>query len=535
MNLCREGRAHGAENLPHQVPDILLINGRIFTAVAERPFVEALAISGEWISATGTTESVSSLAGPTTKVIDLRGRLATPGFNDAHTHFSPEWTGRTLQFEGLEPTCEDVLKAVEEAAHDAPPGTTISGSIGATAFFDPRCTPAKLAEIAPEHPVMLRTWTPHAAILNHAMTQKLGVDEKEPPVLGGFFGKNMRVKRWDGVVHEYAALRLHREMHDLATEEARLREMLDRCVRWGITSIQMMSLPNDPQRIVHLLSAIDPPIRVRVIPMPLTSATGRLKPDYPAVPAVIADRVRVDGLKWLLDGTPIERSVALRKPYADEPGWSGVVIFPLAELSRILHEARNQGTQLMFHIAGDRATEALLQAMEQAGGPGTWFRRRVRIEHGDGIMPDLIPRARELGVVVVANPTHLTLGQLFLRRFGPDFMRGYQPIRSLLNAGVRLAIGSDGEMNPFLNIMFASMHPGRPSEAMTREEAIIAYTATSAHAEFEEERKGTLESGRMADIAVLSQDILKVPPQELPRTQSMLTIVGGKIVHNLLS
>ncbi len=520
-----------------QMPDILLTNGNIFTAVAERPFVEALAITGERISATGTTQAISSLAGPTTRVIDLQGCLATPGFNDAHTHFQPDWTGRTLQFSGMEPSAEEVLKAVNEAAHTEPLGTIISGSIGATAFFDPECTPAKLTEIAPDHPVILRTWTPHAAIVNRAMSQKLGVDDQEPPVLGGFFGKNMQGKHWDGVVHEYAALRLHRELHNRAREEACLREMLEQCVRWGITSIQLMSLPNDPQRLIDLLAAIGPPIRVRIVPMPLTSTTGRLKPEYPTVPAAIADRVRVNGLKWVLDGTPIERSVAQREPYADEPGWFGAMNFSQSELSTMLGEVNNgprKGSQLIVHVVGDRTTEVCLQAMERTGGPAVWADRRMRIEHGDAMMPDLVPRAQKLGVIVVANPTHLTLGPLFVRRFGADFAKKYQPIRSLTNAGVHLAIGSDGEMNPFLNIMLASTHPARPEEALTREEAIIAYTATSAYAEFEENRKGTLEVGKLADITVLSQNILTIAPPELLKTQSVLTVVGGRIVYDAL-
>ncbi len=146
-------------------------------------------------------------------------------------------------------------------------------------------------------------------------------------------------------------------------------------------------------------------------------------------------------------------------------------------------------------------------------------------------MPDLIPLARKLGVVVVVNPTHLTLGELAMRRFGPDMMKGRQPIRSLLKAGVPLAIGSDGEMNPFLNIMLISTFPGRPTEALTRQEAIIAYTAAAAFAEFGERQKGTLEPGKLADLTVLTQDILTSPMQELPKTQSVLTIVGGNIVY----
>ncbi len=121
--------------------------------------------------------------------------------------------------------------------------------------------------------------------MNRAMSRKLRVNEEGPPVLGGFFGKTMQAKHWDGVVHEFAALRLEQQLHNRATEPARLREMLEACARWGVTSIQLMSLPNDPQRLVDLLVAVGSPIRVRIIPMPLTGPAGRLQPVYPAVPA----------------------------------------------------------------------------------------------------------------------------------------------------------------------------------------------------------------------------------------------------------
>ncbi|HZW57697.1 MAG TPA: amidohydrolase [Nitrososphaerales archaeon] len=517
------------------VPNIVLINGLVFTGVAGRPLAEAVAITGELISAVGTTGSVSNLAGPNTRVIDLQRRLLIPGINDAHVHFSPDWIGETLELEGMEPSFDAVLKAINDCVRTNPPGTVISGAIGATAFFDPECTPEKLTEAAPNHPVILHTWTPHAAIMNQAMAEKLGVKAEELPVMGGFFAKTMRESHWNGVVHEYETMRLYPMLHDFATEVQHLREMLDRCVRWGITSIQLMSLPTDPQHIVDLLATINPPIRVRIIPMPLTNQTGRLKPVYPAIPEAISDRVRVDGIKWLLDGTPVERSAALRQEYADEPGWSGPAIFSKSEMRAILEEARTSNKQVMVHVAGDGSTEAFLSSLEETGGPNVWKDRRVRIEHGDGIVPDLVLRVRELGAVVVANPTHLPLGLLFIRRFGPDGAKLRQPLRSLLKAGIALALGSDGEMNPFLNIMLGSMYPRRPEEALTREEAIIAYTATSAYAEFEENRKGTLEPGKLADITVLSQNILTAPPPEIPKTQSVLTIVGGKIVHDALS
>jgi hypothetical protein len=170
--------------------------------------------------------------------------------------------------------------------------------------------------------------------------------------------------------------------------------------------------------------------------------------------------------------------------------------------------------------------------MDATGSKEFWSKRRVRIEHGDGIMPDLIARAKELGVIVVENPTHFTLRELFVKRFGVDRTDQMQPLRSLLVAGIPVALGSDGPNNPYLNIMLASVYPGKPGEAITREQALTAYTLTSAYAEFAEKEKGSLEPGKLADLAVLSQDIFSVPAEDLPKTESVLTIVGGKIVYD---
>jgi hypothetical protein len=160
-----------------------------------------------------------------------------------------------------------------------------------------------------------------------------------------------------------------------------------------------------------------------------------------------------------------------------------------------------------------------------------WSEKRVRMEHGEGLMSDLIPRARQLGVVVVQNPSHMTNREILYQRFGQETMKQYQPFRSLLSAGIPLALGSDGPLNPFLNIMFAITDPARPSEAISREQAVEAYTNGSAFAEFAEKEKGTLTSGKLADLAVLSQDIFSVPVEDLPKTQSIMTIVGGKVVY----
>jgi len=187
---------------------------------------------------------------------------------------------------------------------------------------------------------------------------------------------------------------------------------------------------------------------------------------------------------------------------------------------------------LLVHAVGDSAIAVLLGLLSAAAPESTWHALRPRIEHGDFLTADLVPSARRLGVVVVQNPARFTILDLIRRRYGPGRAGVAQPLRSLLTAGVRIALGSDGPMNPYLNIMLAVTHPVNPGEALTREQAVLAYTRGSAYAEFAEREKGTLAPGMLADLAVLSQDIFTVPLGELWQTESVLTMVGGKVAYD---
>jgi predicted amidohydrolase YtcJ len=261
----------------------------------------------------------------------------------------------------------------------------------------------------------------------------------------------------------------------------------------------------------------------------LTDAHGRLAQEGRQLRSSPGSLVMVSGTKWVLDGTPIERTAAMREPYLDRPDTSGPGYLPVSEFPSILKESIRNDDQLLLHAVGDRTIEAVLNTMDATGGREVWARRRLRLEHADSLMPDLIPRAKALGIIVVQNPTHLGLN---VKQWGPERAPRNQPMRALLDAGIPLAIGSDGPNNPYLNIMLASTYPGKPGQAVTREEAVIAYTATAAYAEFAERDKGSLEPDKLADLAVLSQDIFRVPNEDLPKTVSVLTMVGGHIVYD---
>jgi predicted amidohydrolase YtcJ len=511
--------------------DVVLVNGRLFTSNSVRPYVEALAIRADRIVAVGTSADIESLAGPKTTRIDLGGRVAIPGINDAHYHLRVEPPVFPLPFTSRDPKWEEVQTAVAVAISQAPKGMLIKGDTGAALLDDPRVTRTALDALAPEHPLILSTWTGHSEFLNSAAFKMLGVNEDEPDPIGGRY-----VRASDGtlggLVLGFARFRLARRLSELATDDKALqdtRQFLSQAVRYGITSVQLMSIPPSPERCLALFEKAPTPIRVRVIRFLLTDHQRRLAQEGRHLRPSPGSLVTVSGTKWVLDGTPIERTAAMREPYLDRPDTSGPMYLSENEMPAILRESLQNDDQLLLHVVGDRTIESFLNAMDATGGKEIWAKRRVRFEHADSLMPDLIPRAKTLGVIVVQNPTHLGLN---LKQWGPQRAPRNQPMRALLDAGIPLAIGSDGPNNPYLNIMLASTYRGKPSEALTREQALMAYTLTSAYAEFAEKDKGSLEPGKLADLAVLSQDIFRVPTEDLPKTVSVLTMVGGHIVYD---
>lgn len=511
-----------------QQADAVILNGKIYTGIGEHPWAKAVAIRNGRFEAVGTDAEIAPLAGPQTEQIDAGKRLIVPGFNDAHIHFGTKLRADVVGFgPAPDPSCEAVLAAAREYLSKGLSKRLLIVTVGGSAFFDSECTKSTLDLIAPDRPLMLKTWTPHAAILNSSAAAELGVNRAQVPVAGGWFGKDMNVRKWDGVVHEYAAFDLYNRAAEY--DEKELRQFLDNAARFGITSLQIMSW--DPARLLELLSLVHPTIRIRIISylLPRDGTRPAFRPIN--VPENLRGRVTFSGVKWVLDGTPIERSSAMRSPYIDAPNTSGRLNFSPAEMKSILREALAINQQPILHATGDRAVETLLAALEHTGGASVWSKRRVRIEHGEGLMPDLVTRARKLGVVLVQNPSHLNLERLYAQRFGPDFTKNYGPLRSVLTAGIALALGSDGPMDPFLNLALATTYERRPQEALTVEQALLAYTRTAAYAEFEEKQKGTIAVGKYADFAILSDDVFSVAPNRLVTVRALLTVVGGIAVH----
>jgi predicted amidohydrolase YtcJ len=279
--------------------------------------------------------------------------------------------------------------------------------------------------------------------------------------------------------------------------------------------------------MTRLLAVDDLPVRVRLIDFPL----GAMEQwQGPGPRPVATPRLVVSGTKWILDGTPVERRMWLREPYADRPT-RGKPNVTSAQLQQVFARARAAGEQPMVHAVGDAAIDAVLDGLESSGGAG-WAPLRPRLEHGDALEARHFARARQYGVVLVQNPSHFMILEIMRARLGADRAARMGAVKSSLAAGIPLAIGSDGPLSPFLNLMFAVTNANSPGEALTMEQAVRAYTYGSSFAEHQERQKGTLAVGMLADLAVLSQDIFKIAPQALPATTSVLTFVGGRVVHD---
>jgi predicted amidohydrolase YtcJ len=475
-------------------PSLLFLSGKIFTGDSARPWAEAIAIEGETISAVGTTAEVRALAGAHTRIIDLAGRVVIPGINDAHMHegfAAPAFHIET----GMDPSRAEVETAILNAIDETPSDVWITVTIGPTVLLDPTFTATTLEDSARGHKVMMTAFTGHGAIMSQAAMKALGVapDARDPQ--GGWFIRDAD-GNVDGHAYEYAQYPLERKIADFATEQelvADVRTFANEALAYGITSAQVMPWGTE-SRFINAVARANSPLRIRVIDF-LDHADSK-----------------TDAVKWILDGTPLERNAALRSQYAS--GGEGRLNF--SDFAPLVRAAADSKRQLLVHASGDRAVETALKAF--AKHPSLV---RPRIEHGDGLQRDLFPLALRTGAVVVQNPTHFEARPLLPKG-------EYQMLKSFLRAGIPIALGSDGATNPYLNILLATE---RGEESLTREEAVRAYTSGSAYAEMKEKQKGTLAKGMLADLAVLSQDIFAVPAGALPGTRSVLTVVGGKVAY----
>ena len=480
---------------------LVLVNGKIFTGDPAQTFVEAVAIAENKVVAIGSSEVIRRRIRPGTRVIDLGGRTAIPGINDAHIH--PGRAFPTFPVDaGLDPSLTEIETVIDAGVDETPADRFIIATVGATIINNPNVTRATLDAMSPNRRILMMAFTGHGLIMSSAAMTALGVADDTADPAGGRFGRDANGKL-NGRAFEYAQYQIERRLFDMATAD----DLVDHAatfgqqlVRLGITSIQAMPVVSE-NRFRSAWTAARVPVRLRVMDFPLSPTEGVT--------------VGTNGVKWILDGTPIERGAALRTTrYSD--GSQGRLNFD--DIRPLIRVAVNARQQVLMHAAGDGAAAQFLTTLDRI----TPSLVRPRIEHGDGLQKDLFPQALKHSVVVVQNPAHFP--------FRSAYPRGeYMLAKSLILAGIPLAFGSDGVLNPYLNIMEA-VDRDVDAEELTRSEAVVAYTFMSAFAENAEKEKGRIAPGQLADIAVLSQDIFTVLLSSLPETTSVLTIIDGRVV-----
>jgi predicted amidohydrolase YtcJ len=526
-------------------------NGKVFTSNTQHLWAEGVVVEGQFIVAVGSTKHVLNFKENDSHLVNLNGNTMIPGFNDAHVHpydntSFPRAVHLNLASDFIPnpgPTLQDVVNLVQQGAANNPPGTWLFVSIGTNIVENPNANRVVLDAVSPNHPVLLASWYGHGTYLNTKAMQTIGIGEQEPDPFGGFYERFPNSNVITGVVHEYAEHLIRRYFANQMTDQefkTMYESFAAAAAQMGYTSVQEFSVGVPQQRHLDLLAQSNIPIRWRAICFPLTlnescDIPAQFSPNRPFT------KVKASGIKWIADGTHIERGGFLTEDYADAPGVRGHLNFPPDSVESELRRSATGPAierQPMFHALGDGTSDTILERMGAVASDTEWRVRRPRIEHGTLLRPDRFESARKKGVFVVQNPLHFSLAPFSNVRFSSDLLADIDSMTSLLAADIKLALGSDSVAtpgNPYLDLFFALIQPTRPLEALTIEQAVIAYTKTSAEAEFQEQWKGTLEPGKLADLVVLSQDIFALAtqaPQAIVATQSILTVVDGKVVYD---
>ncbi len=539
--------------------DLVLRNGKLVTVDPNRPEAQALAVRGDTIVAVGAEEEIRPYIGSTTDVIDLAGKLAIPGFIDSHVHFTGIGTNK-LQLDLMNArNWDEIVAMVAEAVKGAQPGELISGRGWHQEKWDTVPQPnvegfpthEKLSRVSPDNPVVLRHASGHATCANAKAMALSGITRRTPDPPGGEILRD-RAGNPVGIFRETAAGLLTKGLASLPEptpeeREARERRIVElsvqECLRNGITSVHDAGVGAATiDRYKKLID--DGTLTVRIYAM-LQESNESLAKDL-ASRRLIGyghNHLTVRSIKRLMDGALGPRGAWLLEPYADLPSSTGLNTSPVADIAETARLAIENGFQLNVHAIGDRANRETLNIFEAAfqTHPNA-LDTRWRIEHAQHLNQADIPRLGRLGVIASMQAIHCTSdGPYVLQRLGPPRAEeGAYVWQKIMTSGAVIANGTDAPveyvdtMPGFYAFVTRKMKSGEtffPAQRMTREQALKAYTLNGAFAAFEEHIKGSLTAGKLADITVLSRDIMTIPEDEILTTEVAYTIVGGQVLY----
>ena len=541
-------------------PDVrlALINGNIVTMDELVPVAEALAVAGDTIVAVGTTDEILAMTGDDSRVIDLEGQLAIPGFIEGHGHYMGLGEAKRILDLTAVSSWEDIVAMVEEAAGTAEPGAWITGRGWHQEKWDSVPDGAvegvpthhDLSAASPDNPVLLGHASGHAAFANQAAMRVSGVSAETPDPSGGEIIRDARGEP-TGLFRETAAGLIERalaENRSRMTDEEREAEMREQaqlaaeeCLAHGITSFHDAGVGFRTAQFFRAL-ADEGALPVRLYVM--------IRADSEALRENLADHhmvgygnnfLTVRSIKRSIDGALGSHGAWLLAPYTDKPESYGLQTVESDEVIRTAEVALEYGFQLNIHAIGDAANREVLDIFAdayEAAGPGGDL--RWRIEHAQHLNLADIPRFSSLGVIASMQGIHATSDAPWVyRRLGEKRAEeGAYVWQKLWQTGAIVTNGTDAPVEPvspiasFYATVTRRLSDGSlffEDQSLTRQQALQSYTINNAYAAFEEDIKGSITVGKLADITVLSHDILTVSEDEIPDTEVLYTIVGGDV------
>lgn len=529
-------------------PTLVIINARVRTMDPARPQAEAIAVHGNRITAVGSTEEIRKLATSTTRVIDARGQLVLPGFNDSHVHFlSGGFQLSSVDLRDAD-TPQEFAARIKSFAEKLPAGRWITGGDWDHERFPNAALPTKelIDSFTPNTPVFVSRLDGHMALANSHVLKLAGVTRETPDPPGGLIVRDPKTGEPTGILKD-AAMSYVWKVVPAATFEEKLaaaRAATAHAARLGVTSVQDVSAGTDVGVYQTLLNRGELKTRIYAVsPLPSWERLART-----GVRAGFgSDMLRIGGLKGFSDGSLGSTTAYFYEPYNDAPNTSGLAgdeMFPEGAMLERVRRADKAGLQIMIHAIGDRANDMVLSIFEQVTRENGAGDRRFRIEHAQHLRRADIPRFAKAKVIASMQPYHaIDDGRWAEKRIGRERASTTYAFRSLLDAGAVLALGTDwtvAPLDPMLTIYAAvtrrtldgkNSNGWIPEQKISVEEAVRAYTVGSAFAESAEGVKGTITPGKLADLVILSSDIFQINPIEIEKVKVMTTILDGRVVY----
>jgi predicted amidohydrolase YtcJ len=535
----RAGRP--AESGPPPVT-LAVVNARVWTGDARRPWADAVAAAGDRIVAVGSSAAVKKLVSAGARVVDARGGMLVPGFIDSHVHFVDAGFGlASVQLRDAKTPAEFAAR-LEAFAATVPKGTWImGGDWDHTAWGGELPARAWIDSVTPDHPVWVSRLDGHMALANSAALRAAGVTAATRDVEGGTIVRDAAGEP-TGILKDNAMALVGDsvpppapEMSDRALDAA-MRYVAER----GVTSVHNMGSWDDLATFERAHRAGR--LRTRIYAAVPLSTWARLR-DTVAARGRGDAWLRIGALKGFADGSLGSHTAAMLAAFTDAPGDTGFFVSTPRDLYAWTSGADAAGLHVLVHAIGDRAIRTQLDVFARVASENGQRDRRFRVEHAQHVAPADIPRFAQLGVVASMQPYHaIDDGRWADRVIGAERARTTYAFRSLRDAGVRLAFGSDWSVAPPtpLEGIYAAVtrrtldgaHPEGwvPEQKITVEDALRAYTAGGAYASFEEREKGTLERGKLADFVLIDRDLTRVPPETIRDARVLMTVVGGRVV-----